>query len=177
MRRPDWNNRFYLTESKDNQKVHEYFRQYFDKPRRKRQTRIMFPEKPGRYCPSLRSSLEKYSTRVPRIEKLGLMDKKTLELGWNSYFHVKVSKDNQHFYSTYREYFDSPRVLDCNQAVSNPVPVSVIGFRKDEQFRHGSADPRDGWSEVYSPLSQNNSKNRTMKSYFKENYRKNESIK
>ena len=146
MTRPEWNTRFYLSESRNNQKVHEYFRQYFDKPERRRQEKISLPLSPIKFYPNLKSSLEKYSRRIPRVERLGVSDKKTRELGWNSCFHVKVSKDNERYYNTYREYFDSPRVLDYNKTVSVPIPVSVIGIGKGESLRHGSADPWTTWN-------------------------------
>ena len=49
-------------------------------------------------------------TRMPEYTKLTQERDIYGELGWIPNFNVKVSKDNNSLYPTYREYFDGPRV-------------------------------------------------------------------
>ena len=167
MSKPNWDSRFHVTDSRDNRKVHEYFRQYFDKPSKHRQDRISVPANPSNFYPNLSSTLEKFSHRIPKLTKLGVRNKKTVELGWNPNFQVKISKDNSHFYGTYREYFDNPRMFDHNVSVVNTIPASAHGYKKLDDRRHSSADPRSNWSQIYSPISENNVvKYKTLRNYF-----------
>ena len=105
-----WDNRFHIVTSKSNPKLHEFYRAYFDKPAMKKQERILLSNKQQASYPNLKDSLDKFSSRFPKPEK---RNKKTFkELGWDSNFHVKVSKDNEEYYKSFREYFDSPLVLN-----------------------------------------------------------------
>ena len=168
MNKAHWDSRFHVADSRDNHKVHEYFRQYFDKPSKHRQSRISVPANPSRFYPNLTSTLEKFSHRIPKLKRLGVKDKKTLELGWNPTFHVKISKDNSNFYSTYREYFDTPRLFDHNVSVVNTMPASAHGYKKAvDDRRYSTVDPRRNWNEIYSPISENNTvKYKTLRNYF-----------
>lgn len=163
-----WDNRFHIIESRDNHKVHEFYRQFFDKSSRERQERISLPSNPNKFTPNLSSTLEKFSHRIPKLSKLGVKRKKTLESNWDSSFHVKTSKDNQNFYSTYREYFDTPKVFDHNvSVVSTTVPVTVHGFKRTEDRRYSSVDSRTNWGQVYLPISENNIvKYKALRNYF-----------
>ena len=66
---------------------------------------------------------EAKGTRMPDYTKL--KDERDFygELGWIPNFNVKVSKDNENLYPTYRETFDAPRVYHRRfntQAMTNP---------------------------------------------------------
>ncbi|OMJ74461.1 hypothetical protein SteCoe_26614 [Stentor coeruleus] len=167
MNKQNWDNRFHVADSRDNHKVHEFYRQYFDKPSKQHQDRISVPANPSKFYPNLSSTLDKHTHRIPEIKRLGIRNKKTLELGWNPTFQVKISKDNMHFYSTYREYFDTTRIFDHNVSVVNTIPISVHGFKKNDDKRYASADPRSTWNHIYTPISENNNaKYRTLRNYF-----------
>lgn len=167
MSKHKWDSRFHVVDSRDNRRVHEFFRQYFDKPSKQRQDRISVPANPSKFYPNLSSTLDKHSHRIPKIKKLGVRNKKTIELGWNPNFQVKVSKDNPHFYNTYREYFDNSRVFDHNVSVVNTIPSTVHGPVRAEDKRYFSADPRGSWNSVYTPISENNTvKYKTLRNYF-----------
>jgi hypothetical protein len=86
--------------------------------------RICMPESPSKFYPTLSSTLEKVSHRMPRITRLGVRNKREREVGWNHNFQVKNSKDNSFFYSTYREYFDAPKDFDHNKSVVNTIPTT-----------------------------------------------------
>ena len=81
MTKASWDSRFHMTESRDNHKVHEFFREYFDKPARKHQDRISLPSNPSNFYPNLSATLENFSHRIPKLKKLGVKNKKTLEIG------------------------------------------------------------------------------------------------
>jgi hypothetical protein len=167
MSKTTWNSRFHIAESRDNHRVHEFFRQYFDKPSKQRQDRISLPANPSSYYPNLNSTLDKFSHRIPRLRRLGVRDKQSLELGWNPNFQVKISKDNNHFYSTYREYFDTPRAFDHNTSVVNTIPASAHGYKKHDGKRLSSAEANSTWNEIYTPISENNVvKYKTLRNYF-----------
>ena len=168
MSKPQWNGRFHITDSRDNKKVHDFFREYFDKPSKHRNERISLPSSPSKFYPNLASTLDKHSHRIPRIRKYGVRTKKSLEESWNPNFHVKISKDNQHFYGTYREYFDTQRMFDHNSSVVVTTPASAHGYKRAEKPRYNSADPRGlVWSNIYNPISENNSvKYKTLRNYF-----------
>lgn len=166
MSRPEWDNRFNMVDSRDNHKVHEFFREYFDKPQKTKQTRISLPSSPAKFYPNLSSTLENFSHRIPKVKRLGVRHKKKLESGWQTNFQMKNSKDNQFFYSTYREYFDAPKIFDHNSSVVSVVPATAHGFRKTP-LRLRSAENRHNWTEIYTPISENNVvKYRTLRSYF-----------
>jgi hypothetical protein len=162
-----WDNRFYVSDSKDNGKVHEFFRQYFDKPSRRLSQRISLPANPGDYCPSLASTLEKFSNRIPKLKKLKGHNRKSLESGWNTEFQVKVSKDNSSFYNTYREYFDTPKKFDHNASVVRTIPASAHGYKRNKNFYNLSAEYTTDWTAPYAPISENNSaRYKTLRKYF-----------
>jgi len=102
MRKQGWNDRFNVTFSKDNSRLHEFYRQYFTKPPNARHISITASKSPHR-----RSSLP---PELPRLD-LGKGAKlaKMREKEWNEHFTVAFSKDNDKMHWTFREYFDSPR--------------------------------------------------------------------
>ena len=166
MNKEEWDSRFHIVDSRDNRKVHEFFRQYFDKPQRNKQVRICFPESPSKFYPNLNSTLEKISHRMPKIRRLGVKDKEGKEKAWNHNFQVKNSKDNSCFYTTYREYFDAPKEFDHNKSVVSTIPATAHGYKRSP-IRLRSADGRNMWTEVYSPISENNFvKYKALRKYF-----------
>lgn len=166
MSKPEWNNRFHVVNSRDNHKVHEFFREYFDKSKGKRQERISLPSSPEKFYPNLSSTLDNFSHRIPKLKKLGVKNKKKREKNWNQNFQVKNSKDNQCFYSTYREYFDSPKVFDHNLSVVSTIPATAHGYRKSP-LKLRSTKSRHNWNEIYCPISENNVvKYKTQRLYF-----------
>ena len=104
MRKQGWNDRFNITFSKDNSRLHEFYRQYFTKPPNKRPISITAPKSPVR-----RSSLP---PELPRLElRKGRKEAERREKEWNDRFTVTFSKDNPKMHWTFREYFDSPREI------------------------------------------------------------------
>lgn len=166
MSRPSWNNRFHILDSRDNHKVHEFFREYFDKSKRIKQEKISLPANPSKFYPNLSSTIDNASHRIPKLKRLGVKNKKKLEKDWVSNFHVKNSKDNQCFYSTYREYFDAPKVFDHNLSVVSTIPATAHGYRKSP-LRLRSEKRNHQWNEVYCPVSENNVvRYKTLRRYF-----------
>lgn len=96
-----WNSRFNIADSKDNNKVHPFYRQLFDKPR-------------GiRYVSVTSDRTAKFSRSLRRKRNLNLS---TLIHGsdWDERFGVLYSKDNPHLPTPLREYFDIPRTTTAS---------------------------------------------------------------
>ena len=96
----DWNNRFHVAGSKDNRQVHEYFREFFDKPNKRRQERMF----------EMRSDIDalKAEMRLPTHSKVWQPRNLSTEYGWDRNFVVMGSKNNGQVHRSYREYFDRP---------------------------------------------------------------------
>ena len=157
-----WDNRFHISTSKSNQKIHEYYRAYFDKPPQKKQERILLTNKPKDSYPNLHASLEKFSRRMPkRTEKV----KVHKELRWVDNFHVKTSKDNLRFYKDCREYFDSP-VQDIRSSTSLNRRSPLISIT-ERTSKPSISTEKFYWSSLYEPVSERNIvKHRSQRLYF-----------
>ena len=121
MRNRGWNDRFNITFSKDNSRLHEFYRQYFTKPPNVRQAPITASRSPHR-----RTSLP---PELPRLELgKGNKEAKRLERDWNDRFSVTFSKDNERMHWTFRKYFDSPREIT--------LPALRTGREKRRKDKH-----------------------------------------
>lgn len=108
-----WNEYFSTTQSKDNDRLHNFYREFFDKPSRKKPVRIIPPRRsPLLDPPNLRSTLERSLTRFPSHSKAVSTSSRLRERKWNDRFCVTFSKRNDNVYKTIREYFDTPRKLE-----------------------------------------------------------------
>ena len=105
-----WNEYFATTQSKDNEKLHTFYREFFDKPPGKRAPRVIPPRRsPLLDPPNLRSTLERSLRRIPAHSKAVSVASRLRERKWNDRFAVTYSKGNNQLYRTIREYFDSPK--------------------------------------------------------------------
>ena len=100
----NWDGRFHVASSKDNRQVHLYFKEFFDKPNKRRQEHMF----------QLRSNVERLraDVRLPthsKVWKPGLVGD---EYGWDGNFIVMGSKNNRAVHQSYREYFDRPIQYD-----------------------------------------------------------------
>ena len=101
-----WDDRFQVLATKDNQRVHRRFKEFFDKPsarieRLSPQSR-KFGYIPG---PNLRASLEKHTAREPRVPKKAA---RSIEKNWDQWFTTLPSLKNELDYPPLRSLFSSP---------------------------------------------------------------------
>lgn len=122
-----WNDRFNVSTSKDNHYVHEFYREYFSKPRGKRLPSLTSP-KHSSLSPTRVYQLPRLSTRS-RAQR---QDWNSREQQWNTRFHVAFSKDNSKFHWTFREYFGVPK--DLNYPLLS-TQRQVFNERKTESVR------------------------------------------
>ena len=156
--------RLNIVSSSSNPKLHEFYRVYFDKPSKRKQEKILLCNKPKDPFPNLRSTLEKFTTRIPtsRTQKRKGQSK---ELGWDPNFHVKVSKDNLKFYKDCREFFDSPMAYDPRASSRGSIRSPVISYT--EKSRRGESREKFFWSSLYEPVSEKNLvRHRSQRIYF-----------
>ena len=105
-----WNQRFAVSPSKDNPNLHDYYREYFDKPSGRKQTRALQPKHQKLLDPpNLRASLGFEFQRMPGATRAVSRQSRSREALWNNRFTVMWSKDNPHFHRSNREYFDLPK--------------------------------------------------------------------
>src|SRR5574343_331959 len=105
-----WDEYFSKMRSKDNPRLHTFYREFFDKPPGRRLLRAIQPKRAALLDPpNLHSSLERTSHRIPAHSKAVTRSGREREMQWNYRFGVTYSKGNDCFYKTTREYFDSPR--------------------------------------------------------------------
>ena len=64
-----WDSRFHVSTSQSNPQLHEYYRSYFDKPPHAKQEHILLANKVQDPYPNLRSSLDKFSHRLPIMDR------------------------------------------------------------------------------------------------------------
>jgi hypothetical protein len=95
-----WNSRFNIADSKDNNKVHPFYRQLFDKPRGIRYVSVT----------SERSKKSSPRSRGRQLLKLSLAPRSD----WDERFGVVFSKDNPYYPTPLREYFDNPRTSSAS---------------------------------------------------------------
>jgi hypothetical protein len=95
-----WDSRFNVADSKDNNKVHPFYRQFFDKPRGIRYVSVT----------SERSKKSSPRSRGRKMLNLSLAPRSD----WDERFGVVFSKDNPYYPTALREYFDNPRTSSAN---------------------------------------------------------------
>lgn len=145
--------RLNIISSSSNPKLHEFYRVYFDKPSRKKQDRILLGNTPKDSYPNLRSTLEKFSDRLPKSLRLK-QDKRLRELGWDPNFHIKVSKDNTKYYKDCREFFDSPMVYDHKSTSRGSIRSPLLNYVG--KSRRLESREKFFWSSLYEPVSEKN---------------------
>jgi hypothetical protein len=156
-----WDSRFNIITSSSNPKLHDFYRVYFDKPSRKKQEKITAGSRVSDSYPNLRSTVERFSNRMPKIVRRN----KWREIHWDPNFHVKTSKDNQHYYKDCREFFDSPVMFDHKSTsrgnTRSPLLAMTERVRKPEKFE------KFYWNSLYEPISENNVvKHKAQRIYF-----------
>lgn len=147
-----WETRFQAATSKNNSKVHEYYRVYFDKPPKKKQEHILLGNTLRNSYPNLHSSLEKISHRLPVKNKKAKVKK---ELEWSENFHVKTSKDNEKYYKDCREYFDSPVCADHRSGSIKNLRSPLITSR-EKLPKPPNLTQKFYWNPLYEPISERN---------------------
>lgn len=90
-----WDSRFNIADSKDNNKMHPFYRQFFDKPRGIRYVSVT-SERSKKFSPR---------SRGRRMLNLSIASRSD----WDDRFGVVFSKDNSYYPTALREYFDNPR--------------------------------------------------------------------
>jgi hypothetical protein len=109
----NWNQRFAVAPSKDNPRLHDYYREYFDKPSGRKLVRALKPKHQKLLDPpNLRASLGFDFQRMPAETRAVSRRAKSREAVWNNRFTVMWSKDNPRFHTSNREYFDLPKEAD-----------------------------------------------------------------
>jgi hypothetical protein len=98
-----WDDRFYVCPSINNFRSHTYYKQFFDKPTRSKQSVVLRPRK--RLDPFLENENK---TRIPKYSKVYEERDITREFSWVNNFAVMHSKNNARIHKTYKEYFDKP---------------------------------------------------------------------
>ena len=111
-----WNQRFFVSTSKDNDRLHDFYREYFDKPSGRRSARAIPPQKLEVLDPpNLPATLGFNFRRIPKDSAAISRRAKRREQSWNNRFCVMRSKDNLRLHPSGREYFDRPRHFDPPQ--------------------------------------------------------------
>lgn len=102
-----------MSPSKDNQRLHDYYREYFDKPSRRKLVRALQPKHQKVLDPpNLRASLGFDFQRMPFRSRAVSRRSLSREALWNNRFAVMWSKDNPRFHASNREYFDLRKEVD-----------------------------------------------------------------
>ena len=127
MRSRQWDDRFNISTSKDNPRVHDFYREYFSKPRGHRLPSVANPNHS-----TLSPQRVTYPPRLQTNSKLTRQAWNTKERSWNERFHVAFSKDNPKFHWTFREYFGAPK--DLNYPMLS-TQRQVFNERKTESVR------------------------------------------
>lgn len=109
----DWNSRHHVNPSFYNAQNKSYYKEYFDKPFR-RKTDTAHP--PRRQLDPYEEN-EVKGVRIPEYSKLAGERDVFGELGWIPNFNVKKSKNNNDRHNNFREFFDAPR--DYNLEFTN----------------------------------------------------------
>lgn len=103
-----WDSRFHVSPTKDNQKYHDFFRMYFDKPSNYHKRNLITPQRKSELePPNLKATLEVASNRFPKRTTAVKRTRRISEMAWDSRFSVSFSKDNDKYPRGMREYFDS----------------------------------------------------------------------
>jgi len=100
----NWNGRHHENPSKFNSTNHPYYRSYFEKPFRQKQTVVLTPQK--QLDPYEENDVK--GTRMPDYSTLAGERDVFGELGWIPNFEIKRSKNNNNRHVAYREMFDAP---------------------------------------------------------------------
>lgn len=112
----NWNQRFAVAPSKDNPRLHDYYREYFDKPSGRKLVRALQPRHQKLLDPpNLRASLGFDFQRMPSGTRAVSRQTRSREATWNNRFTVMWSKDNPRFHTSNREYFDLPKEPDLRE--------------------------------------------------------------
>jgi hypothetical protein len=130
-----WNDRFSVTYSKDNDKYHTFYKEFFGKPIKVKTEHITFFPKPQdpEVQLKLQYGLEPVATLTPEVtneleSRARLLDdvreplkkpvkvKKHLQMikDWQNYHNVAASKNNHQVHKAFKELFDRPIKLDPN---------------------------------------------------------------
>lgn len=107
----NWNNRFHVSPSINNDKSHTFYKQFFDKPTRSTQGISMKPKKV--IDPYLENETK---SRIPRYSKLYKERDVHKEFSWIDNFSITHSKNNNKIHGRFKEYFDKP--VNYNGAVT-----------------------------------------------------------
>ena len=107
-----WNNRFHVQPSAFNGQNHTYYKQFFDKPSKTIQDRVLRPRKT--LDPYLKNEFE---NRIPKYSKVYSKQTRAKEMQWVDNFAVKCSKDNARIHRKFKEFFDRPRDYEGNITV------------------------------------------------------------
>ena len=111
-----WNQRFFVSPSKDNDRLHDFYRQYFDKPSGRRCAVAIPPERLKVLDPpNLASTLGFEFQRIPKESRVIPRRSRRREFSWDNRFSVMRSKDNRYIHPSEREYFDRPKTFDPPQ--------------------------------------------------------------
>jgi hypothetical protein len=116
--------------------------------------------------PSHKASVVVNLQRIPQGSSALSPNSKKLEQQWDNRFNVVFSKNNNEFYTTLKEYFDSPRKFE------EKIPRKQI-FHKSpspkKRYRRKTAyDKKESmWDTRYSSSSESNEvKHKLMRNYF-----------
>jgi len=115
--------RHYVNPSNFNNQNKSYYREYFDKPFRRKTDIAHIP----------RRQLDPYEdnefkgTRMPEYSKVSVERDVFGELGWIPNFNVKKSKNNDARHHNFKEFFDQPK--DYNVEFTNASKTATEFFR------------------------------------------------
>lgn len=165
MNKVTWNSRFHISDSRNNNFNHEYYREYFGKPSNHQHKKLLPPSNPSNF-PNLSSTLDKISNRMPKLKQFEAKRKKSLEEGWNPYFQTRFSKDNQYFYKSYRDYFDYPKIYKPDIPVVCNIPKTSRGSKSPKIKKNISIISSSSRSKSPSPKPVKILKRRVFKQNF-----------
>lgn len=108
-----WNDRFSVTHSKDNDKYHTFYKEFFDKNIKQKPEHITFIPKPQ--DPEVISKIKIIEEVREPLKKVTQIKKHLAKtMNWQHYHNVMASKNNQQVHMAFKEFFDRPIKLDPN---------------------------------------------------------------
>ena len=153
--RSNWNNRFHVADSKANQVSSHYYREYFDKPMRVKQARLLkplrqdeIPLKEDIFTQTVSASSLKKNKSKPRLER----NRASYE--WDRYFTIKPSKGNHDTYGDRREYFGYEPSIFGQSSIQEKKMAKAMRFTSiSPKMKQGLTKKRRSKSNCASPMN------------------------
>lgn len=136
-----WNERFHVMITKDNQRLHLFYKELFSKPSHVKQEEVLLNDKSQpaflfgtSYTPFGQTANSKTMRKTMSQDQLNHMTLK--ESKWVDNFSIMGSKNNDRVHRHYQEYFDRPIDYDNQGYKLGILRFSEISPSKIKKFRN-----------------------------------------